>query len=261
MKKFNYSKSPGKSHTGVILEMFNPVSNSDIMILENTEISGHPKLKFKTRLQTLEERNGNGRYYDKSIGKEITETLQVKAKGRKLFMEVDHPWVPASKDDEMSARKRAVTIELKNCGAILNNIYVDGNDIMGEAETMAGFLGPDLYKTIVYDKADIGFSLRMFGRVQMEESTGLNRVMRPIRPITYDIVTNPSHSTATIVEFVTEDISSFLTSPNIDSSLLQESCLCVDGICLPEMNEDVYDYLDRVINSTFKTIGPVRFRL
>jgi hypothetical protein len=101
----------------------------------------------------------------------------------------------------------------------------------------------------------------MFGRTQLEESTGLNKVVRPIRPITYDIVTNPSHSSARILEFVTEDISNFLVDNSVNTQILQESCLCQDGICLSDMNESVYDYLDRILNSTFKTMGPIRFKI
>lgn len=246
-----------RQQSGIIFESFKPVSNSDIEILENTKMGNSPKAKFKVRLQTLEEKNNNGRYYDKSIGKEIVETLRPKAKARSLFQEVDHPMVP-SDGDQMFARKRAVTVELKNCGAIINDLYVDGNDIVGEAETLSGFLGPDLYNTIVYDKADIGFSLRMFGRVQMDESTGLNRVVRPIRPITYDVVTNPSHGTARILEFVTEDISSFLVE---NDELMYEGISLPEDINLFDCNESVYDYLDNLLNNTFKSIGPVEFRL
>ena len=246
-----------RGQTGILLEMFQPVANSEIVFLENTSINGINKTAFKVRLQTLEERNNNGRFYDRGIGKEIVEILKPKAIGRSLFMEVDHPMV-AGNDD--FARKRAVTVEMKNCGALIRDIRIENNEIIGEAETLSGFLGPDLYKTIKYDKIDIGFSLRMFGRTQLEEGTGLNRVVRPIRPITYDIVTNPSHSSARILEFVTEDISNFLVDSQ-NMNIIHESCLCQDGICLSDMNESVYDYLDSILNSTFKTIGPVRFRI
>lgn len=244
--------------SGIIFETFKPISNSDIEILENTKMGNTPKAKFKVRLQTLEEKNNNGRYYDRAIGKEIVETLRPKAKGRSLFQEVDHPMVP-SEGDQSFARKRAVTVELKNCGAIINDIYIKNNDIIGEAETLSGFLGPDLYNTIVYDKADIGFSLRMFGRVQMDESIGVNRIIRPIRPITYDVVTNPSHGTAKILEFVTEDINSFLVES--ESQLVYESISLPDDINLFDCNESVYDYLDRLLNNTFKSMGPVEFKL
>lgn len=247
-------------HAGILFETFAPVHYDEIKIIQESETNGTPKVKFKVRLQTLEEKNQNGRYYDVGIGREIAETLLPKAQKRSLFMEVDHPMVPQGPDENF-ARRRAVTIEYKNCGALLSDIHVEGKEIVGIAETMSGFLGPDLYKTIVYDKADIGFSLRMFGRVQLEESTGLNRIVRPIRPITYDVVTNPSHASARILEFVTENISDLMLNENLNEELLTESCLCCDGICLPSVNENTLEYLETVLNSTFKRLGPVSFRL
>lgn len=244
--------------TGILFEVTQPVPFEDIVILEHTTTTPVPKVAFKVRLQTLEERNQNGRYYDKSIGKEIVETLKPKAIGRSLFMEVDHPMVSGSDD---LARKRAVTVEMKNCGALIRNIELKNNEIIGEAETLSSFLGPDVYKSIVYDKIDLGVSLRMFGRTQLEESTGLNKVVRPIRPITYDIVTNPSHKTAKILEFVTEDFNTLLVDNSSNIEVLQETCLCEDGICLPDLNESVYDYLDQILNTTFKNMGPVRFKI
>lgn len=248
-----------RTQSGIIFESFHRVSNSDILILEDKTVgTGTKKAKFKVRLQTLEERNQNGRYYDMGIGKEIVETLRPKARGRSLYMEVDHPMTAG---DEMSARKRAVTVELKNCGALISDIYMKDKEIIGEAETLSGFLGPDFYKTIMYDKADIGFSLRMFGRTQLEESTGLTRVVRPIRPITYDIVTNPSHGSARILEFMTEDISQLFVDPSLSSQMLSESVLTLDDLHIEDSNSSVYDYLEQVLNTTFKSIGPVTFRI
>ena len=113
----------------------------------------------------------------------------------------------------------------------------------------------------MYDKADIGFSLRMFGRTQIEESTGLTRIVRPIRPITYDIVTNPSHGSARILEFMIENISDLFVDPSISSQMLSESVLTLDDLHIEDDNSSIYDYLDRVLNTTFKTIGPVTFKI
>lgn len=247
---------------GILFETFTPVGNDELIFLEQTMTqSGIPKAKFKVRLQTLEEGNGNGRYYDMGIGRAIIETLKPKAVNRKLLMEIDHPMTPAETDAEKQfAKKRAVTVELKNCGALISDIGIHNKDIIGMAETLTGFQGPDFYNVIVNDKADIGFSLRMFGRVKLEESTGLNRVIGPIRPITYDIVTNPSHKSAKILEFLTENISDFLTDDSQNVTILQESAFDCDGIQCATCNEDVYAYLDDVLNTSFKMLAPVEFR-
>lgn len=254
-------KNTNKMQTGILFETFTPVGNDEILFLENTQVNGIPKAKFKVRLQTLEERNGNGRYYDMSIGRAIVEALKPKAIGRSLLMEVDHPMTPATTESEqIYAKKRAVTVELKNCGALISDLGIHNKEIIGEAETLTGFQGPDFYNVIALDKADIGFSLRMFGRVRLDESTGLNKVIGPVRPITYDIVTNPSHKTAKILEFVTEDINQFLVNESMDLNILQESAFDCDGIKCASCNEDVYAYLDDVLNSSFKLLGPVEFR-
>jgi hypothetical protein len=258
-----------KFDVGVIFEVFNPIKvDEDVIILEQLENNNIPKAKFKIRLQTLEEKNGNGRYYDRSIGREISEILRPKAQKRSLYMEMDHPMVQGSEPDSMAARRRALTVEMKNCGALLTNIYVSDNEILGEGETLSGFLGPDLFKLLVYDRADIGTSLRMFGKTQINESTGLAHIVRPIRPITYDIVANPSHATAKILDFVTEG-KSLLAEGKImqeDLNLLTEdqelkNQMCIDGLCFPSANEDLYEYLNQLISDTYKNLGPLRFNI
>lgn len=244
----------------VVLDVCQSVGNSDIEIIEaNTKTpSGVPKVVFKAKLQTLEERNKNGRYYSRDIGREIVETLKPKAKGRSLFQEIDHPMVVGG--DNMSSKRRAVTVEMKNCGSLIRDIYIEGNDIIGEVETLSGFLGPDVYNLIVHDKADIGYSLRMFGRVETEGATGVAKVVRPIRPITYDTVTNPSHSTARIMEFLPENINEFITQ-RPDMELLNESTLSIDNLEMQDINESIYDYVDRIVQDFFVRMGPVEFRI
>ncbi len=242
----------------VVLDVCQIVGNSDIEIIEATTKtpSGVPKAVFKAKLQTLEERNKNGRYYSRDIGREIVETLRPKAKGRSLFQEIDHPMVL----DGEGSKRRAVTVEMKNCGSLIRDIYIEGNNIIGEVETLSGFLGPDVYNLIVHDKADIGYSLRMFGRVETEGATGLARVVRPIRPITYDTVTNPSHSTARIMEFLPENINEFITQQS-DIELLNESTLSIDNLEMQDINESIYDYVDRIVQDFFVKMGPVEFRI
>jgi len=239
-----------------IVESCTSVPNDCIQILENTTKNGVPKLIFKARLQTANEHNSNRRYYPQDICQEIVTTLAPKAKGRSLFQEVDHPVVSG---DDVASKSRAVTVKLQNSGTLLRNIYMKGPDVIGEMETLTGFLGPDLYNLIVYDKADIGFSLRMFGKVEMEGDTGISRVSRPIRPITYDTVTNPSHKTARILSFLPENATEFVSNSKIDTSVIYESDLSIDNIHLPNVNESIYEYLDMLVLEHFSKLKPVRF--
>ncbi len=247
-----------RGQTFISLDVCSVVPNNQIEILENvTSSNGIKKAIFKARLQTLEEQNQNKRFYSKNIGDEIVEILQPKARGRSLFQEIDHPSLQT--DDANASRRRAVTVELKNCGTLIRDIYREGNDIIGEIETLSGFMGPDMYNLVMHDKADIGFSLRMFGKVEMNESTGMAMVSKPIRPITYDTVTNPSHSTARIMEFLPEHAGGMITN-DTDLQLVNESVVSIDDLDVANVNESIYDYVDRLVQSAFMEMGPIEFK-
>lgn len=85
---------------------------------------------------------------------------------------------------------------------------MEGQDIVGEIETLSGFLGPDVAKMVLYDKVNIGFSLRALGSVNTMPD-GTIEVLTPIKPITYDLVSNPSHSKARVLEFLPESVSNY----------------------------------------------------
>jgi hypothetical protein len=131
----------------------------DMHILHEEKVNYHDhpvnKVIFRTRLQTAEETNSNNRYYPKSTCMEIVNSLKDKAKGRSLFQEIDHP-ITASFGDDQNFKRRAAVVEIKNCGSLIRNIYMEGRDIIGEIETLSGFKGPDLANLIKEDKADIG---------------------------------------------------------------------------------------------------------
>ena len=166
----------------LIVEQTSNIPFSSLQILqEEKTASGEPKVIFTCRLQTQNEHNQNKRYYSSRICKKIVEQLKPKAKDRALLMEVDHPTLTSS--DQAVIKKRAATTEIKNCGALLRDIRIEGNDIIGEVETLSGFKGPDLAKTLLYDQLNIGFSLRAFGALEAEPN-GSFRVKEPIKALT-----------------------------------------------------------------------------
>ena len=93
------------------------------------------KVIFKTKLQTAEEVNANRRYYSRATCSNIVEGLSTQAKARSLFQEIDHPFAVGSETDQ---KRRALTVQLSNCGSLIRDIWVDGNDIIGEVETLSG---------------------------------------------------------------------------------------------------------------------------
>lgn len=90
-----------------------------------------------------------------------------------------HPMVMTKDSNVM--KRRATTVEYKTCGALLRNIYMEGQDIIGEIETLSSFLGPDIAKMVLYDKVNVGFSLRALGSVNTL-SDGTIEVLTPIKP-------------------------------------------------------------------------------
>jgi len=242
---------------------------NDLCILheEKLNIGDHRASKaiFRARLQTMEEQNGNGRYYSRNIINEIVNGLKPKIQNRSLLQEIDHPFVATSAPNDDSFKKRAVIVELKNCGSIIRNMYLEGKDVIAEIETLSGFKGPDLRNILVEDKVPIGFSLRMFGRVKpLESNPSIMEVTTPLRPITYDVVTNPSHSSARVLNFLTES--------NSYSSIIQESdeyiAESLDGLLLeneinfPNSSSNECDsYLLSLFADSFGNIKNLKFNI
>jgi hypothetical protein len=164
-----------------LIEQTSVVNSDAIKILaENKLPDGRSKIIFKNRLQEADVRNNNRRIYPMAVCESIVEQLGPKAHSRSLLMEVDHPLF-VSPDQEI-LKRRAGVVEINNCGALLRNVYLNGNQIIGEAETLSGFKGPDIADLISKDKVDIGFSLRALGAVESLQD-GTLRVKTPIRPI------------------------------------------------------------------------------
>ena len=184
--KLNWGKN--NMNFSILFESTSTITPDDIVILESESKNrdGTERIIFKTKLQTANEINGNRRYYSKDICNNIIENLRPIAKSRSLLQEVDHPFINSSDADVQ--KKRAVTVDYKNCGSLIRDIYLENNDIVGEIQTLSGFLGPSLRDLIVKDKVNIGFSLRMLGSVKPHpHMEGVSLVTTPIKPITYDV--------------------------------------------------------------------------
>jgi len=200
-----------------------------------TEGKRIPKVTAKATLQTANVKNQNNRVYSPEVLSSVVQQLQPKAQSRRLYMEIDHPFVAGTVDQ---IKKRAVVVSLKESGALLNDIKFDGKNVIGTFETLTSFKGPDLYNLIVYDKGNIGFSLRAFGSVDPQPD-GSIIVRLPIKAVTYDIVTNPSDKSAQMVEFLPEEANEFFVQ---DMTLLEsettEELICDGNNCVVSFIEE-----------------------
>jgi len=233
-----------------IFERTSVVHNNELEILEEQNLGGGiGKVSARVRLQEAEVINGNMRYYPMPICESIVNQLSPKATSRSLLMEIDHPLF-VSPD---MLKKRAAVVEINNCGALLKEIQLQNKQVYGIFETLSGFKGPDLYNLIVKDKVDIGFSLRALGAVETL-TDGRIMVKDPIRPITYDIVSNPSHATARVLEFLPESASDFISDQDVFYESADLDMLNEDHITIMDGNSTIVKFIDDIINERFYNI-------
>jgi hypothetical protein len=249
----------------MVMEETVMVSPDTLQILQETKTeSGIDKVKFKVPLQDAEIVNGNRRFYSKQTCENIVNGLKPMAKNRCLFQEIDHPMTGTN--DQESIKKRAIVVELKNCGSLVSDIFMEGNNVYGIVETLSGFRGPDLRDLIVKDKANIGFSLRMFSRVEPHPRfEGVMEVKTPLRPITYDVVTNPSHKTARMVQFSTESetLKSLMQGDDEPTLVTEaEEILFNDNIKHPNTSKElVAQYLNELVREAYDDLKTITFKV
>lgn len=179
-----------------------------VQLLEENELMTESgtfyKKVFKTVLQEQGVKNQNGRIYSAESLKSVTEQLYPKAISRRLTSEMDHPFVASSDQDIL--KRRAAFVAYENSCMLIRDIAFDGRFIYGTCETLSTDKGKNLY-ALLQDNVNIGFSLRAFGSVKVVGSDMI--VVPPIQAITYDVVSNPSHSNSAIVEFLSESCDPF----------------------------------------------------
>lgn len=211
-----------QSRYNIFLDTTRIVKASELDILSETKLpNGDKKLVCKTCLQESMKKNKNKRIYKQNICESIVQQLAPAAKQRNLLMEIDHPLFAVSSGNPEQMKQRAGIVELNNCGAVCREISCKGNQIIGEVESLSSFKGPDFAKAILDDGLNIGFSLRAFGSVdRMNDGTLI--VKENIMPITYDIVSNPSHDGARVLELIPETDLSLFGSTYSDNQIMCE---------------------------------------
>jgi hypothetical protein len=245
-----------------IFERTSVVKNHNIEILEETELGGgRSKIAAGCLFQESEVKNRNNRYYTSAICESIVNQLSPKAQGRSLLMEIDHPLFCVDSNPE-TLKRRASIIEISNCGALIREIGFKNKQIYGIFETLSGFKGPDLYNLITKDKVDIGFSLRALGAVETLQD-GTIMVKDPIRPITYDIVSNPSHVNAKVLEFLPEAANEFISDHNLIYEGEDLDILGKDQIVVSEGDSMIIRFIDDIINERFESVisKGIKFRI
>lgn len=232
---------------------------TEVTLLEESTFGGELKIKFKAKLQEANVVNNNGRSYTDEVLRIIVNQLAPKASERKLLGEMDHP---TPQGDTAAKMKRSSTISLQDSCVLFTKLEYDGKFILAECETLTNDKGVNLYR-LLKDKVTIGFSLRAFGS-STKSPEGVTLVSPAgLKALTFDVVSNPSHSNAVIYEFMTESSDLLNLATELKSSdsdrvevLLEESdngyksvtldgeCACsLDGTCIAGTLEESVNYL------------------
>lgn len=236
------SKAPQVKH---LITPFQ-INSKDIKILEESTIGiGVNRIKFKAILQERDVVNNNKRTYSEIILKMIVSQLGPKATERKLLAELDHPISDSS--DKMTQLKRTATISLKEACVLITKLEYDGRYIVAECETLTTQSGLIVY-SLLKDKVVFGFSLRALGATQTLPNGTITVLEDGFKAITFDVVSNPSHSNAVITEIISESqdyngvISSLKSLRNsVNEFTLNESSMgLISSNSTPELLEEAY---------------------
>lgn len=173
------------------------IHSLNIPILENNRAKGiKGGTVFKTILQEANVCNKNKRIYKKEgIEAALKEEAPRIASGV-LMGELDHP---AASDPARFSQVKLQDV----CFRVLDTNW-DGNVLHGIGETLGTSKGKDMQALIIENGMMLGFSLRALGKTQINPTTGIAEVLSPMRLITYDCVSNPSHANAIMSEVITE---------------------------------------------------------
>ena len=178
------------------------VVSKNISVLEESTIGiGVSRIKFKAILQERDVINNNKRSYSEQILKLIVAQLGRKATERTLLAELDHPISEST--DKFTQLKRTATISLKEACIAITKLEYDGRYIVAICETLTTPAGMIVY-SLLKDKIVFGFSLRALGSVQNNPNGTITVMEDGFKAITFDVVSNPSHSNAVITEIINE---------------------------------------------------------
>jgi len=197
---------------------FNP---SPVRLLEGQGNGGN--VFVEGILATVEERNGNGRYYPRELWeREIDKFIEkINQRSTETCGELDHP------DSQI--------INLKNASHAIRKIWWDGDKIMGQIEIFSdmgekGTSSGRIAGALIKNGLNIGISSRGMG--SLKQVGEIMEVQSDYELLTWDLVSNPSNHSSWMSP--TNQLNESRTTPlnpyNKVNSLVTE-ILCAKGTC------------------------------
>ena len=127
-------------------------------------------------LATAEVKNGNGRYYSKTLWDREMEKYSELVEQRRSMGELDHP--------------ESTVINLKNVSHLISEYCWDGDNVMGKIEILPTPSG-NIVKELIKSGVTVGVSSRGMG--SLEESGGVMEVQDDFELLCWDFVSTPSN--------------------------------------------------------------------
>lgn len=193
---------------------------------ENVKRYINGKVIFEAYLQEADEKNKNKRVYPYNVLENGMRRVEDKIKRRAFVGELDHPITKNT--------VRQVTVMYKEASHLIREWGWQGNLLRGVVETLPYSANGKTLSGLIMDKIPVGFSLR--GLADVEDRSTYQLVKDPLMVITFDSVSEPSHSKATIQEIYNESYVQIVSES-------KNMICCSNGHCyLP-------DYFDMLIET------------
>jgi hypothetical protein len=164
-------------------------------------------------LATAEVKNGNGRYYSKSLWEREINKYMSCVKEHRALGELDHP--------------ESSIINLKNVSHNIINIWWDGDNVMGKIEILPTPSG-NILKALIDSGITVGVSSRGMGSLQEEK--GLLVVQNDFDLLCWDFVSTPSNP-GSYMTLVREGLELPTTNQYSKVNSIVTEILCSQGTC------------------------------
>jgi len=152
-------------------------SVSFLQVIEEASLKNNHCPKVRGLFQRADEANQNKRVYPRTILENQVKKLQPLIKERRLCGELDHP-----QND---------TVKLTNASHLVTKLWMEGSEVMGEAEILNTPNGK-VAQALISDGVKIGISSRGLGTLSEDHMTGQKTVNEDYNLVTFDLVADPS---------------------------------------------------------------------
>ena len=194
-----------------LLIEINSIRISPSQLTENVnKVNGN--LLVEGILATAEVKNGNGRYYSKSLWEREMEKYNELIEQRRAMGELDHP--------------ESSVVNLKNVSHLINGWWWDGDNVIGKIEILPTPSG-NILKELIKSGVTVGVSSRGMG--SLEQRGNVMEVQDDFELLCWDFVSTPSNP-GSYMHTLTEGKQTFTYDYTKVNNIIHD-ILCSKGSC------------------------------